>query len=173
MLRATGGEPWLIGDRERCAFRQNMHTMRMATSCIASTGRRCASTWSTSSTNSSIYPRNTWWTVCSRTSQSCRQVVWLLKQYLLWCRIVYHLTPCVYWLSSLITLYTPTWLLILADHCLLTVSWHHLEWCGRLPLLFPGWADTGMPCLVQSEKQQTMLLFSEWFKSHGLFVLPL
>jgi hypothetical protein len=65
-------------------YRRSMPAMRMATICTASTGPLSVSTWSTLSTSWNTYPRSTWWTVCWRTSPSCRYDVGQMPSG--WCR---------------------------------------------------------------------------------------
>ena len=48
--------------------RQNMVDLKTVGLFIASTAHPCANIWSTSSTNSNTYQRNTWWTASWKTS---------------------------------------------------------------------------------------------------------
>lgn len=67
--------------------------------CSAFIAHPCVNIWSTSSTNSNTFQRNTWWTVYWRTSPFCRCVS------LLW---MYQ------WVSLSVTAYTKFWLVLLS-----------------------------------------------------------
>lgn len=60
--------------------RQSIRGWRTGASCTAFIGRPCATTWSTSSTSWSDYPRSIWWTVSWRILPSCRWVRWSLSR---------------------------------------------------------------------------------------------
>ena len=77
---------WPSPVRRKCArsanrssrrWRPSTRASRTDASSTASTARPCASTWSISSTNSSISPRNTWWIASSRTSPYSKYVYYI------------------------------------------------------------------------------------------------
>ena len=53
-------------------LRPNMPDLKVEGLFTNSTGPRCVNTWSTLFSNSNIFQRSTWWTVCLKTSQYSR-----------------------------------------------------------------------------------------------------